>query len=90
MLIDTLSELAAKRSSTTYDWKIEIKHVNRTHSLNGYPTWILTNKKKKNQITDNLSLYLKLFQRPQYSWFRENSKTNSREPPHAESLQTYK
>jgi len=47
----TLLERAKKLSSTAQDLSSEMKYVKWTLLLNGYPKWMIKNKKKKQQIT---------------------------------------
>ena len=46
-VINTLLEQAKKLSSTTQDQNSELKYVKRTLLLNGYPKWMIKDKKKK-------------------------------------------
>jgi len=46
-VVNTLLERAKKLSSTTQDLNSELKYVKRTLLLNGYPKWMIKDKKKK-------------------------------------------
>ena len=46
-VVNTLFQRAKKLSSTAQDLNSELKYVKRTLLLNGYPKWIIKNRKKK-------------------------------------------
>jgi len=53
-VVNTLFQRAKKLSSTAQDLNNELKYVKRTLLLNGYPKWIIKNRKKQHNRSPEL------------------------------------